>query len=265
MDNIYLQTLGTYRLFVDVSNITKEIDQYLETTLKKDLEGKCQSDGFVRNDSVRILKRSLGYIAGSHFTGKITFDIVYSCDICNPVVGNIIKARVTNINKLGFLAENGPLMMLVARQYYENKEVFKDLQVNQDVMIEVIGKRFQLNDHKIEIIGKIFQENESSGSSSILKTKIEQNPIEKKRNTIRNTNVNNNGAASASVKISNSPDTTSSKKSIENVTIASRSLKDPNETVTPDIDESDNEIEGDEVEIVDDEDEEFGDDEDDEY
>jgi DNA-directed RNA polymerase subunit E'/Rpb7 len=262
MDNIYLQTLGTYRLFVDVSNITKDIDQYLETTLKRDLEGKCQSDGFVRNDSVRILKRSLGYIAGSHFTGKITFDIVYSCDICNPVVGNIIKARVTNINKLGFLAENGPLMMLVARQYYENKEIFKDLQVNQEVMIEVIGKRFQLNDHKIEIIGKIYQENENSGSGSgsIIKTKIDQNPIEKKRNTIRNGGINNIG--SASVKISNSlENNNSSKKSIENVTIASLSLKDPNGAVIPDIDESDNEIEGDEVEIVED-DEEFANDED---
>ena len=157
MENIYLQTLGTYRLFVDVSKITKDVDQYLEATLKNELEGKCQSDGYVKRESVRLMKRSLGYMSGSHFTGKITFDIVYSCDICNPVVGNVIKARVLNINKLGFLAENGPLMMLVARQYYENKELFKDLEVNQEVMIEVIGKRFQLNDHKIEIIGKIYQ------------------------------------------------------------------------------------------------------------
>ncbi len=157
MENIYLQTLGTYRLFVDVSKITKDVDQYLEDMLKNELEGKCQSDGYVKRESVRLMKRSLGYMSGSHFTGKITFDIVYSCDICNPVVGNVIKARVLNINKLGFLAENGPLMMLVARQYYENKELFKDLEVNQEVMIEVIGKRFQLNDHKIEIIGKIYQ------------------------------------------------------------------------------------------------------------
>jgi DNA-directed RNA polymerase subunit E'/Rpb7 len=189
-DNIYLQTLATYRIYINSSKITRNIDTYLENNIKNEMEGKCRPEGYVRPGSVHLLKRSIGSIIGSHFTGKVSYDIVYSTDICNPAVGNIITARITNINKLGFLAENGPLMIIVPKMYYENKETeFRELAVDQEVKIEVVAKRFQLNDNKIEIFGKIYNPN----TSSSIVPPITKAPRKGRQSTTQTLAINING------------------------------------------------------------------------
>jgi DNA-directed RNA polymerase subunit E'/Rpb7 len=210
MEDIYFQTLGHFRVFLNSSDITRNLNTSLEEMLKRELEGKCIADGYVQKDSIRLLKRTIGQISGNHFTGKVCYDLMYSANICNPAVGTIIKSRISNINKLGFLAESGPLIILVAKQFYENKEGFKDIEVGMDVMVEVIAKRFQLNDTKLEIIGKVSGSSESgvtAASYNNTKRSLNQNIILNTKSS-RTIPVNNINPKKPSIAIANIPTTT---------------------------------------------------------
>ena len=59
-------------------------------------------------------------LTGSKFTGDITYDIAYTADICNPVIGNLIDCKVKFINKLGILANNDPIKVIVGKQFHIN-------------------------------------------------------------------------------------------------------------------------------------------------
>jgi hypothetical protein len=103
--------------------------------------------------------------------GDTVFNVQYKADICNPAIGSIIKGRVSNINKFGILAETqirvmdeklGAKTITVIESVITKQGVGISSSINLDriaiddvVDIEVLGKKFELNDKKICVIGKI--------------------------------------------------------------------------------------------------------------
>lgn len=157
------------------NQISKDLNNKILNILKKNVEGICIKEGYVKKDSINILKKSIGKIQCNQFKGNIYFDIIYSADICNPPEGSIIKCNVDNINKLGILSNKDCLSIIIAKQYHDNKSIFKNIKLNQEIIIEVIGKKFIVNDNKISVIAKITDN-------------INKKPIEIK---LDNTNSNN--------------------------------------------------------------------------
>lgn len=141
---------------MDPKYLNHNIDEYIESYLKNKVEGKCIYDGYVKPDSVRLLKRSAGILLGSRFTGDITYEIAYTAELCNPMEGNVYECKVKLINKTGICASNGPLTVIVGRQLHEdNLENFNKIQVGDTIKVHVIGKTFSLNDKEIKVVGKI--------------------------------------------------------------------------------------------------------------
>ena len=68
--------------------------------LKKKVEGKCDSFGYIKPGSCQILKEVLVDSKGSVELVKY-FKVTYSVEVCNPVEGMIVKCKVKNINKMG--------------------------------------------------------------------------------------------------------------------------------------------------------------------
>ena len=58
--------------------------------LKEKVEGKCDSFGYIKPDSVNILKRSMGLCQPGQFNGNCNYKLAYSVEVCNPVEGMII-------------------------------------------------------------------------------------------------------------------------------------------------------------------------------
>ena len=94
----------------------------------------------------------------NQFNGNITFDITIGAKICNIPVNSVIKASVKKINKLGILAELGPLMIIVPKEIHQDKEPFSKINISDEIDLLVIGKTFHLNSNIISIYAKLNSE-----------------------------------------------------------------------------------------------------------
>jgi DNA-directed RNA polymerase subunit E'/Rpb7 len=94
--------------------LPNELDLDFEKTIlkkiKENYENICSKYGYIKNNSIKIIKRSIGLVKNQHFNGNTSFCVLCLAEICNPIQGSIIKCKVKNINKMGVLAEG----------YYDN-------------------------------------------------------------------------------------------------------------------------------------------------
>lgn len=147
-----------------------EMDIDFETTilskLRRIYEGKCSKYGYIKPGSISISKRSAGMLTKQHFNGHIRYDTLCRADVCNPVQGMVLSAIVRNKNQLGLLAEGSVSIggkdvaildiIIPGRAAGISSEVdVDDIQISDRINIEVLGKRYQLQDTKISIIGRV--------------------------------------------------------------------------------------------------------------
>ena len=151
----------------------KEVNGKFEETilkkLKQNLENICSKHGYIKKDSIKIIKRSAGYFKEQHFNGNLAFDLNCIAEICNPAQDSIIMCRVKGKNALGIRAEgtydNFTILEIVIPKvsYGIQSEVNIDnIQVGDEIKVQVCGKKFMLYDDKISIIGKIIKDKEEN-------------------------------------------------------------------------------------------------------
>lgn len=136
-------------------NLNKNLLNSLKKKLSDKFEGKCVTEGFIKDGSIEIVNRHIGKLTGSNFRGTYEYVVYFNADVCSPVNGEVIKCKVLNTNRLGVLAECGPLSIIIPKDYHEDKSVFNKLDVNDIIMVEIIGKRFEINDTKISVVAKL--------------------------------------------------------------------------------------------------------------
>ena len=157
MEELFVKTTFNHSVSIEPSEINNRIEYTLIEKINNELEGKCNNSGYIKENSIKILSRSLGKVMSSHFTGSIIYNVSLSADICNPLENSLISARIININKMGVLAQavqgDPPcLTILLAKQHHIENDAFDNLQINQIINIKVIGKRFEYGDKQISII-----------------------------------------------------------------------------------------------------------------
>lgn len=155
MDNIYFNNIVKKKVIVS-PKFLGTINNHLENYLKKNYEGRCIAEGYVKPDSIKIVRRSVGAITGSRFTGDITYIVDYSAEICNPSIGNVIECTVKKINKLGLLCDNGPITIIIGKRLHENLDEINKIKEGDVIKIEIISKKIQLNKTEIQVVGKLF-------------------------------------------------------------------------------------------------------------
>lgn len=160
MDNIFYRTLLNDNIKIEPRYLSKDYRKYVLTKLKAKLEGICSRHGFIKTGSIELYKVTPGNIELVGLNGNIVFDVHYYADVCNPLIGNIVKASVTNVNKFGILAEvSGILEIIIAKnsvniQHDQGVDLDK-ITIGDTIVIEVLGKKYELNDKKISIVGRI--------------------------------------------------------------------------------------------------------------
>ena len=80
---------GGYR--IQIPKYYVNLDE-LEHKLKRQIEGKCTIEGFIKHDSTKILTYSSGVL----YENKVEFDVAFECMVCCPVEGMIVKCVVKN-------------------------------------------------------------------------------------------------------------------------------------------------------------------------
>lgn len=148
------------------SELDAKYQERIFDKIKKTYEGVCTKHGYIKPNSIEIVKKSNGVFIKEYFNGHIRFDLQCKAEICNPVQGSIVNAIIKNKNQLGILAETiidlddkkVPILDIIVpiKSAGIISQVNLDsLQIGDTISIEVMGKKYQMNDKKISIIGRV--------------------------------------------------------------------------------------------------------------
>tara|TARA_B100000035_G_scaffold32821_2_gene24950 strand:- start:3938 stop:4489 length:552 start_codon:yes stop_codon:yes gene_type:complete len=147
----------TRKIQIHMSLIGDNIMQLLRKKLTLDLEGKCSIEGYVLPNSIEVIT----YSSGSLVKSNVEFTTVFECSIINPVEGMLINAVAENITKAGIKAkvpgEYSPLVIFIARDHNYSNQKFNNIKENDEILVKVIGQRFELNDTYISVIGEVVE------------------------------------------------------------------------------------------------------------
>ena len=154
---VYTNNLLTRKVHLPFQFVGQNLKQLLETQIKKDIEGKCSVEGYIKPDSTKITSYSSGLVQAN----LIVFEVVFECLVCCPVEGQKIKCVVKNLTQAGIRAESNenpsPIVVYLSRDHHYKNTYFSTVKENDEITIRVIGQRFELNDHQVSVIGEIIE------------------------------------------------------------------------------------------------------------
>ena len=154
---IFMKNVLSRRVILPFYSVGSNIRENIKKKLEENLYNKCTKEGYIKNKSIMILSYSSGIIEGD----SVIFDVMFECDICHPVEGQLIKCQVKNITRAGIRAIyntkdiKSPITIFVARDHHYNNEEFSKITESQDITIQVIGIRYELNDETISVLGEL--------------------------------------------------------------------------------------------------------------
>ena len=165
--DVFVKSLLSDRVRVAPGDISNNIHETVGAMVKRRVEGHCTRHGYVKPGSVEIIKIAPGTLRMVSLNGDVIYTTYYKALVCNPQIGSIVQARVTSTNKFGVLAEvytdveegRVPVLeIIIAKQGAIQSDVdLNSVQVNKTYSVEIMGKKYMLNDKKISAIGKIVQ------------------------------------------------------------------------------------------------------------
>lgn len=191
--DIFVRVLLNEKIKLEPSFINKGFKEELVRRLKKKVEGTCSRHGYIKRGSIEIYKIAPGIVDITSLNGYLIFNIHFYADICNPTLGCVVKCKVSNINKFGVLAESG-YQDDEKNEYMNVLEIFiaknsvniasdvnlESIQIGQELFVEILGKKFELNDKKVTTIGRVVVDKN-------IKTKVIKH-VEKKEEDDENEN-----------------------------------------------------------------------------
>ena len=149
--------LDTVKIVLRFKEINKNLKNNIEKKLKDKFEKKCNTNGYVRTNSLRVVNHSSGLLRGD----SVDFTVVIQYKVCYPVEGMIVRAKVKNVTKAGIRAEISekeeptPLVIFIARDHHNNNDEFINIKEGEFIDTKIIGKRFELNDSYISVIAEL--------------------------------------------------------------------------------------------------------------
>ena len=157
---VYSRCLINRKIVLPITSIGKNLQEVIEENVKANFEGKCLVEGYIKDNSSKIITYSSGIINRGNY---ISFEVVFECEVCFPVEGMIIQCVAKNVTKAGIRAESAydvpsPIVVFVAKDHHFNVPHFAEIQEGDKINIRVIGQRFELNDKYISIIGELIKD-----------------------------------------------------------------------------------------------------------
>ena len=174
MDEIFVDAVLVDKVKIKPRGLCQNKQSILQDILINKFEGKCSYHGYIKRGSIKIIKCSAGQVKDVTLNGDTEYLVSYRALVCNPIIGSIVRAKVVNQNKFGILAEvtiNGtePVLEIIITKMIEPGEIPLDkIKVGDMVNVEILKKRFELNDDRITNVGKIIHSNVNGGNVSMI-------------------------------------------------------------------------------------------------
>ncbi len=165
MSKMFMPIKFNTTIILTPNELNKNFENTILAKIKTTLENSCSKHGYIKKDSIKIIKRSPGYIKESHFNGNIAYDLNCIAEICNPAQDSIVKCIVKAKNNLGLLAigkyEEMAILEVIIPKITSGilSDVNIDnINIGDEINVVVCGKKFTLYDKMISIIGKIIKD-----------------------------------------------------------------------------------------------------------
>jgi DNA-directed RNA polymerase subunit E'/Rpb7 len=150
------------------NELTRDFDRTIINKVKNTLENCCSKHGYIKKDTIKIIKRSAGYFKESHLNGNVAFDISCIAEICNPSQDSVIKCEIIAKNNLGLRAigmyEDMAILEVCIPKItsgIQSEVNIDNINIGDIVNVKVCGKKFTLYDKMISIIGKIIKDKDN--------------------------------------------------------------------------------------------------------
>jgi DNA-directed RNA polymerase subunit E'/Rpb7 len=171
-----MKSIISKKINIPMNNVGKDLKKNINELVINEYSDKCIKEGYIKPNSIVILTHSCGTI----LSNQVVFDVVFECEICNPVEGMIINCVALNITNAGIRAESSdytpsPFVIFIARDHNFNKTQFSSIQEKQNITVRIIGQRFELNDKYISIIAELVNNKPSIINANTINKKTKKN------------------------------------------------------------------------------------------
>ena len=165
--SIYLKSFLSRKVVLHINEIGQNIPSVIRDKLKSQLEGKCSKEGYIRPNSIQVIKHSGGKMVMGALMGgasMIEFQVLFECLICNPVTGMRFMGTVIHNTKAGLVvrASTGrnanidiPITAYISRDHHYNNDRFVRVKEGSLVLVRVLKSHFEIGDKNIYVIGLI--------------------------------------------------------------------------------------------------------------
>lgn len=181
IDDIFLPSILTEKIKLSPKHLTKDYKQKILEVLQYRNEDKCSKHGYIKKGSIDILKVSAGQLESHTLHGFVRFMVNFKALVCNPTNGSVVKSRVVNTNNFGVhcvcehISQSGQRELIIdiivpkkSISIQSNQSINLDsLQKDDIVFIEIIGKKYEINDKRIQAVGKIVSNDIDSTDANI--------------------------------------------------------------------------------------------------
>lgn len=142
---MYLKSLYNTNLQLNLQNIKSNItlDNQLLHLLQQQIGNKCNQHGYIKKDSLSIIKRNIGSLCKN---GDIKYNILYEAIITLPIIGSIISVRIISNEQIFFIGNYNNIFKVIIQE--------PDLQINNIVNIIVLDYYFTEYNSNIIVFGK---------------------------------------------------------------------------------------------------------------
>ena len=168
MTDIFMKVLINEKVKLEPRYLNRNYKNELIKRLNEKLAGKCTRHGYIKKNSIEIYKITPGMIEMISLNGTVNYDIYFHAEVCNPMLGTMLNVKVINTNKFGILAESGYtddetneflniIEVIIAKNSVSivSDTDLDNISKGDELKVEVIGKKYELNDKQIKIFGKI--------------------------------------------------------------------------------------------------------------
>jgi len=154
-DNIYETRQLSTQITLHPSLLNyPDINDIIITKLKNKLEGKCIGDGFIKEESIEIISRSLGMMLNTDFTGSIAYEVIYSANVCNPKEGQVLEVVVDTIDETNnvcyYIDEyTSPVEIYLFKQHYLENQEYSSIKKGDNILVKILETQIEFGQDKI--------------------------------------------------------------------------------------------------------------------
>jgi DNA-directed RNA polymerase subunit E'/Rpb7 len=153
LSKIYTRTKMKRIVAMPASELNTMFDENLLNTLRTNVEGKCNREGYIEKGSVEITNHGTLDTEVIRYRGDVRVKVNFTAKVVNPVKGDVIECKVKRFNQFGIMASAGPLNIVIP---FENKQKNTNFNIGQILKVEIVESDIVLNQNQIDVYAKFY-------------------------------------------------------------------------------------------------------------